>query len=205
MLTHTRGAQLSAFLFAVMLTIVSTILASGCSDDDGEGSSNDPGPSQTSTARAENAPDYDNGSVRSGALGYTAELPVEWSIQPTLELPNGRQDTYIAPASPPQLPTTITVRCFRADDEVAGAQAALTETSRAYPDVTPGTARSVDGREAASARYTAGQPPLNVEREDVVFADDRCVWTVSYVNAPGAREGYIEDFERFLSTFEASQ
>jgi hypothetical protein len=179
------------------------VAACGGEDDDGDTAA-DGGVSLTATARAANAPEFEGGTVRSGALGYSAELPQEWSIQPTVDLPNGQQDTFIAPPSPPALPTTITVRCLRADNEVAAVQAALTETSRAFADVTPGAARSVDGQEAASARYTAGQPPLNVEREDVVFANGRCVWTISYVNAPGARDGYLNDFERFLSTFTAT-
>jgi hypothetical protein len=52
--------------------------------------------------------------------------------------------------------------------------------------------------------YTAGQPPANVEREDVVFADGRCAWTISLINAPGAREDRLDEFVQFLATFQAN-
>jgi hypothetical protein len=201
MLTHTRGALLSAFLIAVMLSVPSLFIASACGGDDDSGSSNDPRPSQSGTARAANAPEYDNGSVRSGSLGYSAELPEDWIILPTSVLPRGLQDQYIAPTTG-ELPATIRVRCL--NDTEASTEAALTETTRAHPDATPGPGRVVDGHDAASLRYTAGAAPAETEQEEVVFSNARCTWTISLVTAPGRRDEHLNEFERFLSTFEST-
>jgi hypothetical protein len=204
MTVYVRGARLSAFIFALMSAV--TLAFAGCDGDDGgNGAANGAGPLQTVTARASNAPKLQEGIVRSGSLGYSAELPGSWNILPTGELPQGLQDTFVALQDTGQLAATIQVRCFNAEDEVAGAQAALTETNRAFPDATPGPARTVDGHAAVSVHYTAGTEPTNVEREDIVFASDRCVWTISLVNAPGARADHLGEFETFLSTFRATQ
>jgi hypothetical protein len=177
----------------------------GCSSDEGaSGSNEDVGPVQSATARAQHKPTFEEGSVHSGTLGYSAELSEEWAIQPTIELPEGQQDTYVASGGDGKLPASITVRCFRAEDEAARVQTALAETRRAFKDVTPGPSRRVQGVEAISVRYTAGQPPLEVEREDVVFATDRCAWFISFVNSPGQRNDRIDEFDRFLATFDAN-
>jgi hypothetical protein len=202
MALNVRGARLSASIFVCIMLLTSCLLAA-CSSD-GDDDQNDLDPLATVTARAANAPRFENGVVSSGSVGYTAELAGEWNVLPTTELPQGLQDTLISKSDSGQLASTIQVRCFTAEDEVAGAQASLTETSRAHPDATPGPARTVDGHDAVSVQYVAGAEPANVEREDVVFPTDRCVWTISLVNGPGARERHLDDFEHFLSTFKAT-
>jgi hypothetical protein len=200
MLTHIRGAQLSAFLIALMLSAAA--FAGGCGDDDGGGASNDPGPSQSATARAQNVPDRENGTVRSGSLGYSAEIPEDWNVLPTTELPQALQDQYVSPDSG-QFPATIRVRCLKGAE--ATVETVLSETTRAHTDATPGPQRTVGGQEITSLRYRAGTPPIQTEHEDVVFSSSQCVWVISFVTAPDKREERIGVFERFLNTFNATQ
>jgi hypothetical protein len=190
-----------------MLTLLAAALAACDSggdgnDDSGEAPDDNSGLG-TATALAANAPQLEGGTVRSGTLGYSAALPEDWSILPTATLPQGLQDTFTAPAGE-SLPATIQVRCVSGDPQ-AGVEAALTQTSRAYPNATPGPVRTVNGQPVGAVQYTAGQAPVNVEREDVVFASGRCAWTISYVTAAGDRDSHLADFERFVSTFAATQ
>jgi hypothetical protein len=204
--SYARGARLSAFLFAIMLTVAAGTFAacdSGGDDNDSGDAPDDNSGLGTTTALAANAPQLEGGTVRSGTLGYSAALSKDWTILPTATLPEGLQDTFTAPAGE-SLPATIQVRCITANPE-AGVEAALTQTSRAYPDATPGPARTIDGQPAGAVQYTAGQPPVSVQREDVLFASGRCAWTISYVTAAGDRDSHLADFERFLSTFAATQ
>lgn len=199
MLVHVTGARLSAFLFAIMSATLAATIACGGDDNEG-GAPNDPGTSQTATVRAGNAPESEGGTVRSGSLGYSADLPEDWTVLPSAELPQGLQDQFISPDSE-QFPATIQVRCLR--DASAGATT-LTETARVHPEATPGTSRTVNGQAAISVRYTAGAAPTEIEREDVVFSTDRCAWVISFLNAPGKREERAAEFEQFLNSFDAA-
>jgi hypothetical protein len=187
---------------------VTGLMALQLTSCDSGGQENEPpgsGPSLTQTAAGQTSPEFRDGSVFSGAIGYSAKLSSEWSAFPTASLADGQQDTFSTQVAGATLPASIQVRCFRAIDEGARIQAILTETSRAHPESTATPTRSVtvDGHEAVSVVYLAGTPPLEVEREDVVFASERCAWTISLVSPPGLRDALLAEFEEFLSTFRA--
>jgi hypothetical protein len=188
----------------VNIAVLCAALA-GCnsSNEDNEHSDSDALLSQTQTALAQRKPEFRNGAVFSGALGYSAELPADWIILPTVAISDGDQDTFSAPAGE-GLPSTIQVRCFRAADEEASIQSAIDQTRRAFHNVIDGPSRVVDGHDTVSLRYMAGTPPLEVEREDVRFAAGGCAWSISYITPPGEREIHLDSFDRFLGSFHAN-
>jgi hypothetical protein len=182
---------------AVLLLAATAFAACDSGDDDDAPA--DPGAMQSATARAGQHAEFQDGTVRSGALGYSAELSDDWSILPTAVLPNGQQDTFTAEGE--TFPPTIQVRCLAPQAGTDAAASALTETARAHPEATPGGPRTIDGIAAQSLIYTAGQPPVEVVREDVIFSTPRCLWSVSLVTAPGQRDERLAEFEQFVSTF----
>jgi hypothetical protein len=187
----------------ILAPVIAATLACGSSDEDPIPSDTD-GLVQTQTVLAQTKPDLRDGRVFSGALGYSAELPGGWGISATVGIANGNQDTFFAVGTD-EFPPTIQVRCVRVTDKSEAVRAAVTETGRAYRNVTLGVPRLVDGQDAISVRFLAGQAPLEVEREDVRFADEACAWSISYITLPGRREDKLSVFERFLNTFNANE
>jgi hypothetical protein len=172
-----------------------------------------------------------DGRVKSLGVGYEAIIPPGWRLRPNiLTSPDYRGDAYFKPDTatpdPDRQAPNIAVGCgpILASpgtlDEVVDAQAEALEGLK-REDIRARPRMPIDGREARQIEYVfrlsslaatpvpptpaADQPHIVLDKRDVVFLSDGCIWTVSLSAPQGTIDAESPVFEQFLSSFKATR
>ena len=176
-----------------------------------------------------------DGGVSSPSVGYEATAPAGWRVQFNNVTARGvRGDTYFKPGAatpdPARAQVNISVTCEIIEeapepvpqtvDEVLEQKVAILRQLR-REDIRTGTNTPVDGREARQAEYVfrlahvvptpiAPTPALPesqivIDRRDIFFLSDGCVWIVSLVAPRGELGADAATLEAFLASFRATR
>jgi hypothetical protein len=162
-----------------------------------------------------------DGRVNSHGVGYEATIPQGWSLRANiLQASDYRGDAYFKevdstdPAAPPP---NISVGCRPilaspgSIDEVTETQVSALEGLR-RENIETSIHDRVAGHEARQIDYvfrlsnvavtpTPGQPDIVLDKRDVMFVSEACVWTISLSAPSGTIEQETPVLEAFLESF----
>lgn len=205
------------------VVVAAVILAAGC----GSGASDDAATPGSPTASVEAPTPIPNPTVTGDRVqsntGYEARIPSGWRLVPNIVGGGLRGDAYFEglqasdPNEPP--PAGLTIVCTPVDsstptelDTIVDEKVEALKSLR-REDVTAATRADVGGRAAAQIDYIfryggAQQTPaaraVNQSRRDVVFATERCIWSVTLATPEGKLDAYVDVLEAFLRSFIAT-
>lgn len=190
------------------------LVASACGDDGGGSATYTVVP--PSLAAAGNVtpfptPLLEGNKVSSSPKGYSATLPDGWTMRANLvQTRDASVDAFFEPLAPgAKAQANISVNCVvvKAREPQEWTDSIKTNTVRQQLNKDIQTSqRMISGINATVITYTnttqqTNQQNLRLDKQDIVFSNDKCDWMITTLTLAGDREKYQPLFDIFLNSF----
>lgn len=206
-----------AFFAAVALLMLA---AAACGGDD-SGPDTNPTPGITVVSQSSQVASLvtpfptpilsDNAIDSSNSKGYSATFPAGWTFYPNrIQTRDASVDVIFEPLIPgAKAQASIAINCVvqKAESAEEHVIAESTKVARigTNRDIRE-SERQIAGRTAKVISYVFSSPNEDnippLDKQDVIFSNDRCDWIITTVTPEGQRPTYQPQFDAFLASFQ---
>jgi hypothetical protein len=190
------------------------LLAAACGGGGSSKNTSTPSGTQSPSAQATAfATPLVNGNALTSLKGYAVTFPQGWKVRANLiNTSDATVDAFFEPApaqtTPGQVQANISVNCqvIRAATPEEFLSASATRTAQLPQDKSISVSETrVSGVKATAFRYRfeSAQDPTSpkLEKQDVVFSNDKCDWTITLATPADQFDKYKPTFDAFLASF----